>query len=193
MHKIKRRDSDSRTVRRFCHKVNGKMGNVGRLAEKWDSMYATVCMCVRERESEIESENREGEKAVWEGGRAGREEVLHFRTTTEACQLLLVGGRRGPPAISVTPGWRSHRRRRGAWCACMRVGWKDPPPSGSANRRWKTKSPTPSLTSSSSMRPRARCWSGTGGWEWCADLSSCWSWLTSSGKTHSSYCAADKI
>lgn len=53
----------------------------------------------------------------------------------------------------------------------------------SRERRWRTKSPAPSPTSSLSMRLPARCWWGTGGWEWCAGSSSWGSWFTSSGKT----------
>lgn len=61
----------------------------------------------------------------------------------------------------------------------MQAGWSDPPLCGSADRRWRAKSPTPSLTSSLSMRPHARCWWGTGGSGWCAVWSSWGSWHTS--------------
>lgn len=81
------------------------------------------------------------------------------------------------------PGGKEDLEDLGAY---MRVGWRerDPPVCGSASeRRWRAKSPTLSPTSSSSMRPHARCWWGTGGWEWCAVWSSWGSWLTSLGKT----------
>lgn len=59
----------------------------------------------------------------------------------------------------------------------------DPLICGSAvERGWRAKLLMLSLTSSLSMKPHARYWWGTGGWEWCVGWSSCWSWHTSLGK-----------
>lgn len=161
-------------VRSCSDEVNVKM-------HTWDWLKRErVTLCL-ERE-------REKQKTVWEGGSPTLQDFswsVSDITCEKRQKIFATSEERGT----------GHEEEVEFTCLCERCVYesgvkreRDPPFRGSADeRRWRAKCPAPSRTSSSSMRLRARCWWGTGGWEWCAVWSSWGSWFTSLGKTHVLY------
>lgn len=92
---------------------------------------------------------------------------------------------------------KGSQKKRGRLLFLFIWNWGDKTDPGlcgsTGDRRWRTRSLMPSLTSSLSTRPPARCWWGTGGWEWCVGSSSWESWLTSLGKQSPFIFAAQRI